>query len=229
MFELHIANKNYSSWSLRAWILMKQLDIPFIEKQHTFLGKDTKTAFQKFSPSATVPCLVDGDITVWDSLAIVEYLAESFPVWPNDKKARAFGRSAVAEMHSSFKQLRTQCPMSCGIRVELGITDMLLNADLERIGEIWKKGLTSFGGPYLLGQTFSAADAFFCPVAFRLQTFGLQLEPTSMQYVDRLLQMPHMQQWYQEALKETSRDEMDDLAALAHGKLLIDYRSKVDS
>lgn len=135
MFELHIANKNYSSWSLRAWVLMKQLAIPFDEKQHLFLGKATKEEFHKFSPSSTVPCLVDGNITIWDSLAIAEYLGESSPVWPKDKNARAFGRSAAAEMHASFRHLREQCPMSCGIRVKMESVDEPLKADLNRMDE----------------------------------------------------------------------------------------------
>lgn len=226
MFELHIANKNYSSWSLRTWILMKQLEIPFYERKHLFSGKNTKEEFHKFSPSSTVPCLVDGNTTVWDSLAIAEYLGESFPIWPKDKKARAFGRSAAAEMHASFSNLRRQCPMSCGIRVKMAVVNELLTADLKRMDELWQQGIGQFGGPFLVGQSFSAADAFFCPVAFRIQTYGLTMSDSAMEYAFRLLDLPFMQRWYDDALKEQSRDESDDRAALLHKTLVADYRAK---
>lgn len=226
MFELHIANKNYSSWSLRAWILMKQLDIPFHEKQHFFQGMATKEEFHKFSPSSTVPCLVDGNITVWDSLAIAEYLGESYVVWPKDKKARAFARSAAAEMHASFRNLRNQCPMSCGVRVKMRVIDDLLKADLCRLDELWQQGISNFGGPFLVGATFSAADAFFCPIAFRIQTYGLTMTDIAMKYTHRLLALPFMQHWYAEALIEKSRDQSDDHATLARGTLIADYRVK---
>lgn len=225
MFQLHIANKNYSSWSLRAWILMKQLNIPFNENLHPFCGVATKQEFQHFSPSATVPCLVDEDIKVWDSLAIAEYLAESAPeVWPKDKAARAFARSAAAEMHSSFFHLRNQCSMSCGVRIELRAIDAGLKTDLERLEVLWQQGFDAFGGPFLAGNQFSAVDAFFCPVAFRVQTYGLCLGDRAMQYIKHLLALPSMLQWYEQALQETMRDADHDTSVLSFGKLLDDFR-----
>src|SRR5476651_1882277 len=123
-YDLHIGNKNYSSWSLRPWVLLTALDIPFTEHQHYFDWQGGNERFRDFSPTALVPCLVDGQdtrkITVWDSLAIAEYVAEDYPkVWPRDRAARAFARSAAAEMHSGFSALRTQCSMNVGLRVKM--------------------------------------------------------------------------------------------------------------
>ncbi len=221
MLILYIANKNSSSWSLRAWVLMRVLDIPFQEKLFP-LGD---AAVKAFSPSGRVPCLVDGGATVWDSLAIAEYLAERFPnVWPADPVARAWARSAAAEMHSGFFDLRGTCSMNCGIRVRIDHLPAGVLADVARIDELWNDGLNRFGGPFLAGPAFTAVDAFFAPVAFRIQSYGLQMSERSLQYVDRLLALPPMQEWYAAALKEIWRYEEYETAAHAVGTLLADHR-----
>jgi glutathione S-transferase len=170
MYDLFIGNKNYSSWSLRPWVLMQELGIPFRERQVMFDG--TNASFREFSPTGKVPCLVDGQVTVWDSLSITEYLGERHAgVWPAEAVARAWARSAAAEMHSGFFALRNICTMNCGIRVKLAKVDDALRRDLGRLEELWADGLGRFGGPFLTGPRFCAVDAFFAPVAFRIQTY----------------------------------------------------------
>src|SRR5580658_8231839 len=176
MYVLYIANKNYSSWSLRPWILMRELGIPFEERLVPFEPGPVQKAFRAFSPTGRVPCLIDGATRVWDSLAITEYLAErQLDVWPANPEARAWARCAVAEMHSGFGALRSICSMSCGVRIRLQSIPEALANDLERIEQLWNEGLESFGGPFLAGNRFTAVDAFFAPVAFRIQTYSLKL------------------------------------------------------
>ncbi|MFB9867133.1 glutathione S-transferase family protein [Vreelandella sulfidaeris] len=232
MFELYIANKNYSSWSLRPWVLMKALEIPFNEHVMPFEGGigASHDTFIRFSPSGLVPCLVDktveGGLAVWDSLAIVEYLAEQHTkVWPKDKIIRAWARSATAEMHSGFSTLRDECPMNCGVRVELNGLSSKLNADVARLDALWQQGLGRFGGPFLAGRNFSAVDAFYAPVAFRVQTFNLPVSEDSLAYVERLLALPVMQEWYQAALEEPWREPMHEADTLKNGTLIIDHRA----
>lgn len=227
MYELHIANKNYSSWSLRPWVLMKALDIPFSETQH-FFKPGGQSGFDSFSPSSLVPCLVDGKTTVWDSFAITEYVHEDYPaVWPAQKAARAFARSAAAEMHSGFSTLRTLCSMTVGVRIKLNDTPPALIRDIARIDDIWTFGLTNFGGPYLAGDAFTAVDAFYAPVVFRIQTYGVgfDLSDTSRAYIDRMLALAAMQQWYTEALAETERDMPHEAEIVASGEVIADYRA----
>ncbi|HSP32317.1 MAG TPA: glutathione S-transferase family protein [Halomonas sp.] len=223
--ELFIANKNYSSWSLRPWVLMRQLQIPFTEHLMPFAGPDTAASFRAFSPSGKVPCLVDGDMRVWDSLAIAEYLAETHPgIWPEDRAARTWARCATAEMHSGFVQMRNICTMNCGLRVQLHDTPPALQAELARLDELWVEGIQRFGGHVLAGKEFTAVDAFFAPVAFRLQTYNLQLSVTAMEYVARLLMLEPMREWYDAALKEPWRDEMHEQDAGRVGTWLEDLR-----
>ncbi len=224
MFKLYVANKNYSSWSLRPWVLMRELGIPFDEQLRPFNDGPT-LAFGDVSPSGRFPCLIDGDTLVWDSLAIAEYLAESHEqVWPADKIARAFARSAAAEMHSGFPHLRNICGMNVGIRVELSaIPDGLAN-DIARIDALWNDGLTRFGGPFLAGERFTAVDAFFSAVAFRVQIYDLKLSAPAAAYAQRLLALPSMQDWYAAALKETWRKALYEREALAAGRIVADYR-----
>ena len=223
---LYIANKNYSSWSLRPWVLMRELDIPFQENLAPFGGE---TAFETFSPSGKVPCLMDGETVVWDSLAIVEYLAEDFPgVWPVAKQARAWARCAAAEMHSGLTGLRMTCPMNCGVRVRIESSPEALVSDLDRLDALWNDGFSKFGGPFLAGPDFTAVDAFFAPVAFRIQTYDIELSERSLQYVDRLLALPAMQEWYFAALEEVWRDESHDEEILQSGVLLADLRRSAD-
>ncbi|WMT91111.1 glutathione S-transferase family protein [Pelagibacterium sp. H642] len=226
MYALYIANKNYSSWSLRPWVLLKTLGIPFEERFVPFLQGSSYEEFRKFSPTGLVPCLVENDVTVWDSLAITEYLAEThLQVWPADWKARAWARSASAEMHSGFSALRNICGMNVGVRVRLHEESAALRANLDRLDELWNEGLNRFGGPFLAGEKFTAVDAFFCPVAFRIQTYGLKLGDAAMAYAERLLALPAMQEWYEAGVAETIRDEPHDTEIPQVGVLIEDLRA----
>lgn len=220
MYTLYIANKNYSSWSLRPWVLLRALGIPFEERLEPFSGATTAERFRHFSPTGKVPCLHDGATRVWDSLAIVEYLAERHPtVWPADRVARAWARSAAAEMHAGFGTLRNICSMTCGQRVTLRERPPALETDLLRLRELWHEGLRRFNGPWLAGAAFTAVDAFYAPVAFRLQTYGISLDAACDAYAARLLRLPAMREWYDAALAEPWRDddhERDILAVAAH-------------
>lgn len=226
MPTLYIANKSYSSWSLRPWVLMSELGIPFEERLVPFGQGATGNTFRSFSPSGRVPCLHDGDAVVWDSLAIAEYLAEDHPaVWPSNRAARAWARSASAEMHSGFAALRTQCGMICGIRIRLHEVGAPLKADIDRIGELWLEGLDRFGGPFLAGNAFTAVDAFFAPVAFRVQTYGLVLPDPAAAYARRLLALPSMRRWYDASLQESWREEKYEEETLRYGELTEDFRT----
>lgn len=207
MLELYIGNKNYSSWSLRPWVLMKELAIPFTERLIPFAGAVNWTRFRAFSPTGRVPCLIDGPTTVWDSLAIAEYLAERHPgVWPTAPGARAWARCAAAEMHSGFGALRNHCGMNCGVRATVREVTPALQQDFERINELWCEGLEKWGGPMVAGKVFTAVDAFFAPVAFRVQTYRIPLDPPAQAYARALLALPAMREWYDAALRETWRD-----------------------
>jgi glutathione S-transferase len=226
VYELFIANKNYSSWSLRPWILMRERQIPFTERLMPLREDAAGASFRAVSPTGKLPCLHDGGVVVWDSLAIAEYLAERHDgVWPRDPVARAWARCAAAEMHAGFSALRTRCTMSCGIRVRLNEQPAALVRDLERLAELWNEGLARFGGPFLAGDAFGAVDAFYAPIAFRVQTYGLALAGPAGAYAERLLALAGMREWYAAALAETWRDTADDTASLAAGTLLEDLRA----
>jgi glutathione S-transferase len=226
MYTLYIANKNYSSWSLRPWVLLCELGIPFEERLVPFAAGSNWDAFRHFSPTGKVPCLTDGNTAVWDSLGIVEYLGERHDqVWPHDVQARTWARCAAAEMHAGFSALRTHCTMNCGIRVQLDALSAPLQQDIARLTELWREGLARFGGPFLAGQKFGAVDAFFAPVAFRMQTYGIALEEVSAAYVQRLLELPSMQQWYADALAEQWREPGHENEAKAAGTWLADLRA----
>jgi glutathione S-transferase len=231
MYELWIANKNYSSWSLRPWVLMRELGVPFIEHLVHFGDATAWDALRRISPTGKVPCLIDqhgaGASVVWDSLAIAEYLAERHPtVWPSDPAARAWARSAAAEMHSGFGELRQRCAMSCGVRVRLYESPAPLRQDIARIGALWNDGLHRHGGPFLAGPAFTAVDAFFAPVAFRIQTYDLALDSRSGTYANRLLDLPSMREWYAAAIAETQRDEPHELEILQMGTKTLDLRAR---
>ncbi len=226
MYELYIANKNYSSWSLRPWVLMRELAIPFVERMVPFAQGSNWDGFRHFSPNGKVPCLNDQGTPIWDSFGITEYLAERHAgVWPDDPAARAWARCAAAEMHSGFGALRTQCTMNCGIRVQLNPPSAALQRDVDRIAELWNEGLTRFGGTFLGGEKFTAIDAFFAPVAFRMQTYGVPLDDVAAAYKDRLLALPSMQQWYADALAEQWREPGHEEEAKATGTWLADLRT----
>lgn len=226
MYTLHIANKNYSSWSLRPWLLLRVLGIPFDEKIHPFPESGTWDLYRTFSPSGKVPCLEDGNIRVWDSLAIAEYLAEQHEgVWPSDKPARAWARCAAAEMHSSFQALRNNCGMSCGVRIQLHEISPALQKDIARIDELWNQGLQKFGGPFLAGASFTAVDAFFAPVVFRAQTYHLSLSLAAQNYMKLILGLSPMDAWYEAALAETWREPAHEKEIMDAGKLISDLRA----
>lgn len=226
MYELYIANKNYSSWSMRPWVLMRQLGIGFREQLRPFHLNKGEGDFRKFSPSGKVPLLVHGDCRVWDSLAIAEFLAERHPgVWPAQSEARAYARCAAAEMHSGFGTLRNECSMSVGIRLRLHKMSDGLRADLARLDELWAQGIGQFGGPFLAGPGFTAADAFFAPVATRIQTYGLPVTERAARYASLLLQQTSVAEWIAGGIAETFRDLAHENEILAAGELLQDLRA----
>jgi len=207
---------------------MKALDIPFEEKVEFFLEDSSWDKFRAFSPNGLVPCLHDGDQVIWESLGIVEYLAERHAgVWPTDAEARTWARCATSEMHAGFSALRNECPMNCGLRVELNTISPALRQNLDRLDELWNEGLNKFGGPYLAGESFTAVDAFYAPVAFRVQTFSLALGDTAMAYVQRMLSLDAMRDWYEAGLRETWRETGHDREAYEAGKLIADLRTPV--
>jgi len=225
LYTLHIANKNYSSWSLRPWVLMRVLAIPFKEKLTPLLADSCWNSYRNFSPSGRVPCLHDRKMVVWESLAIIEYLAERHHgVWPKDGEARAWARCAAAEMHAGFSALRNECPMSCGVRVKMHSISSALQHDLDRIDELWNEGLRRFSGLFLAGDEFCAVDAFFSAVAFRVQTFNLALSDTATAYARRLLNLETMRNWNDAALQETWREPAHDQEIMDAGVIIEDLR-----
>lgn len=204
---LVIGNKAYSSWSLRPWLLMKQADIEFTEKRISLYAGDAKQTILQHSEAGKVPVLKDGELTIWDSLAICEYLAEKFParhLWPADAAARAHARAISAEMHSGFTNVRSQMPMN--VRREIpgrGKTPEVA-AEVARIEAIWNGCRARHGndGPFLFGA-FSIADAMYAPVASRFRTYGVSLKGAAVGYVDTILALPAMREWIADAHAET--------------------------
>lgn len=213
MLKLYIGNKNYSSWSMRPWVLMRQAGIAFDEVMVRFdsfdADSDFKRALKDVNPVGKVPVLVDDDLAVWDTLAIAEYLAERLPdkaLWPADTRARAHARSICAEMHSGFTALRGACPMN----IEASLPDVgalawrdkpAVRADVARLEAMWTGLLQAHGGPMLFGD-FSIADAYFAPVCMRLRTYALPVSDTVRAYVDRVSALPGVAAWISEALAE---------------------------
>lgn len=215
MYELFIANKNYSSWSLRPWLLMKELDIPFEEHIYLF-GENNWDNFRTFSPTGKVPCLKIGEMVIWDSLAIVEFLAEHHAgVWPTDQMARTWARCAAAEMHSGFSNLRGMCPMNVSLKVQMQTIPATLQKDITRIDELWREGLNRFGGEFLAGNSFTTVDAFFAPVALRIETYQLKLSESVLAYAARLRALPAVQEWI-EAGQLEPRHEAHEMACLQY-------------
>jgi len=224
-YTLITANRNYSSWSLRPWVLMKALGIPFEDRLEPFLGPTNWEAFRAFSPTGQVPVLVDGTRTVWDSLGIVLYLAERHTgVWPAGEAARAFAMCTAAEMHGGFSALRNDCTMNVGVRVAANPMRPALLRDVSRVREIFEEGLDRFGGPWLSGPAFTAIDAFFAPVAFRVRTYGLDVG-AGQQWVDAVLAHPAMREWEKAALAETWREASHEAELAAAGTIVADYRA----
>ncbi len=220
------ANRNYSSWSLRPWLLMRALDIPFVDRVEPFAAAVNYAAFRAFSPTGQVPVLIDGDRTIWDSLGILLYLAERYPgVWPADAGARAWAMSAVAEMHGGFAALRNERTMNVGVRATAMPGSAALDRDVARIAGLWAEGLARFGGPWLAGPAFTAADAFYAPVAYRVRTYGIDVGPAGQGWVERLLGHPAAREWEAAALLETWREDGHEADLAACGTIVADYRA----
>lgn len=212
--QLYVGNKNYSSWSMRPWVLMKQAGIPFEEVMVRFDSFEADSAFKKtlrtVNPLGKVPVLVDDGFAVWDTLAIAEYLAERYPasaLWPRDLKARARARSVCAEMHSGFTALRNHCPMN----IEASLPEVgrlvwrdqaAVRADIARLGGLWGELLAAQPDGALLFGDFSIADAYFAPVCMRIKTYGLPLPADLLSYVERVCALPGVKAWIDDALAE---------------------------
>ncbi len=225
-YVLITANRNYSSWSLRPWVLMKALGIGFVDRIEPFTERYNYGAFKSFSPTGQVPCLIDGGVTIWDSLGITLYLADRHDgVRPTDPAARAWAMCAVTEMHGGFGALRSDCSMNVGVRVRLNPMRPALARDVARLAELWAQGLSTFGGPFLAGPRFTAVDAFYAPVAYRVRTYGLDVGAGGQAWVDMMLALPAMQQWEAEALAETWREPDHEAEPTAVGTITADYRT----
>jgi glutathione S-transferase len=213
MYKLLIGNKNYSSWSMRPWVLLTQAGISFEEVMVRFDSFDANSTFKKTllskAPTGKVPLLLDGELAVWDSLAIAEYVAEQHldkKLWPAEKSQRARARSICAEMHSGFSALRGNCPMN--IEASLSAHGALIwrdkpavRADVQRLAGLWGELLAQHNGPMLFGH-FTVADAYFAPVCMRLKTYGLPVPPAIAAYVQRVSELPAVQAWIKGALAE---------------------------
>lgn len=223
-YTLITANRNYSSWSLRPWLLMKALGIPFEDRLEPFTKPSNFDEFRAFSPTGQVPVLLDDGVTVWDSLGIALYLADRHAgVWPTDPAARAFAQCAATEMHGGFGALRNDCTMNVGVRVQpRPMRDALLR-DVARVREIFEEGLARFGGPWLAGEAFSVLDAFYAPVAWRIRTYGLDVGKGQV-WVDHVISHPAMQEWETAALAETWREVGHEEDLLSCGAITADYR-----
>lgn len=229
--KLIIANKTHSSWSLRPWLVLKEFGIPFEEVLipfgPTMDDPDWKRAVAEYTPARKVPSLVDGAIAVWDSLSIIEYIAEKrpdLPIWPRDPAARALARSICAEMHSGFGALRNACPMNLAWIHPARDRGEAVAADVARITEIWRDARQRFGagGPFLFGA-FSAADAMFAPVTSRFTTYSVALDPVSAAYVAAVQATAGFQAWREAALAEpwiVAVDELDE-------PVLTDFRPQI--
>ncbi|MBA4160820.1 MAG: glutathione S-transferase [Novosphingobium sp.] len=223
-YTLITANRNYSSWSLRPWLLMKVLGIPFAERLEPFTRPDNYELFRKFSPTGQVPLLIDGARKIPDSLGIALYLAERHPgVWPTDEEARIFAQGAVCEMHGGFGHLRNDCTMNVGVRVTPRPMSEGLIRNVARVREIFETGLARFEGPWLAGAEFSAADAFYAPVAFRIRTYGLDVGQ-GQAWADHVLAHPAMLEWEAAALAENWREATHEAELAATGVVTADFR-----
>ena len=211
--KLIIANKNYSSWSLRGWLALEAFDVPFEEVKLPLFTDTFYDTLAQYTPVKKVPVLVDGDLSVWDSLAIAEYVNETYlngKGWPKDASARAIARSTVAEMHCGYTAVRSTMPMNCRARRRVEITDAV-RKDIAAIEAIWGAQRLEYAahGDYLFGE-FSMADVFFAPVVFRFMTYGVELSEAARAYQQTMLAHPAMKRWLADALAETEVVEEDE-------------------
>lgn len=205
--HLIIANKLYSSWSMRPWLVMRAVGLEFKETVIPLRQPDTAERIRAYSPSGKVPVLIDGDVKVWESLAIISYLADKFPqkpVWPEGMVARAYAKSIAMEMHGGFQALRQACPMNLGKRFAAPPITEDLRANVARVEEIWRATRARFGagGPYLFGGRFTAADAMFAPVATRLDSYSIPVAADTRAYIDAVYANPHFAEWRAAAFRE---------------------------
>ena len=212
--KLAIANKNYSSWSMRPWVLLTQAGIPFEEIQLKF-DDDAKVAgIEPYSPTRKVPVLLIGEEPVWDSLAIAEAVAEMFPekqLWPADARARQVARSICAEMHAGFPKLRSAMPMNLRALMPGKGMSPAVQKDIDRVVEIWESCRARYGqGGELLFGAFTVADAYYAPVATRFLTYGVKLPAVAQRYADALLALPAVHEWMLQALRETEFVRADE-------------------
>lgn len=224
MLKLVIANKLYSSWSLRPWMVMRAFDVAFEEVLIPLRRPESRPKVLTYSPSGKVPALVTPHGTIWESMAIIEYVAESFPhkpIWPVDKRARAHARAISNEMHGGFQTLRGACPMDLGSRYATPEITVPLKANIDRIETIWQHARAHFGagGPFLFGE-FSAADAMYAPVVSRFETYQIDVSRTARAYMDAVLSHPAFVEWRNAAVLEPW--SIDDYAS-GH-KLVHSYR-----
>jgi glutathione S-transferase len=206
--KLVIGNKNYSSWSMRPWLALRACNIAFDEIFiPLYTGAADKQRILSFTPSGKVPTLIDGDITIWDSLAIIEYLAERFPqakLWPTDRAGRAHARSISAEMHSGFAALRNECGMNLHRPVGAIALSVEARADIARVEQIWTECRERYGksGPFLFGS-FGGADAMFAPVVQRFRTYAIAVAPPAQAYMETMMSLPAFEEWTRAGLAET--------------------------
>ena len=208
MLKIVIGNKKYSSWSMRPWLALKETGAPFEEVLVGLDLPDTAQQIRKYSPSGRVAALVDGETTVWDSIAICEYLNEKFPqaqLWPKDSKARAQARSVSAEMHSGFANLRTDCSMKILKTFPVAPLRPETRAEVDRIVEIWTDCLQKSGGPYLFGGKPCIADAMYAPVVSRFRSYSIPVSGAAKGYCESIWAWPAVQKWIEDAKAETLR------------------------
>jgi len=218
--QLVIGNKNYSSWSMRPWVLMRQLGLHFEEvrlrmdfSEHSHFRREVA----RYSPAGRVPVLVDDGFSVWDSLAIFEYLHDKFPghgIWPDDIQMRARARCMAAEMHAGFIALRSHCPMNIeahlpDVGTQVWAEQAAVRADVTRIELMWAESLLASGGPFLFGE-FSAIDAMYAPVCSRLRTYGLPVPASSQRYIEHMFAAPGVAAWVADALLEEDYLDFDE-------------------
>jgi glutathione S-transferase len=207
VLKLVIGNKRYSSWSMRPWILMKEFRLPFEEVIVPLYREESKSALLAQSPAGKVPVLRDGDMNVWDSLAIVEYLADLYPnllIWPQERETRAHARALACEMHSGFAALRSECPMNFGRSPQPASLTEAARADADRIGAAWRGALARYGGPFLFGQ-FGAVDAMFAPVVQRFESYMVPVSDEARHYMHAIKSLASWQEWSLSARSEEWR------------------------
>ncbi len=231
--KLIIANKTYSSWSMRPWLVLKHFDINFDEVLipfgETFDDPNWKAVVSQYTPAGKVPALLDGDIKVWETLAMIEYIAELYPhlaIWPKDKAARSMARAISSEMHAGFGALRNACPMNLGKKHASKERGAGVMSNVERICALWKTAREQFGsnGQFLFGE-FSAADAMFAPVTTRLMTYSIDVDAHSQDYIAAIYALPAFKEWQKAALNERWIVPLDE----ADEPILENYRPHLES